>query len=243
MRIGLLIKIVCICALGGIVFLAGCERECSPQIVGEVHLVAPSHESEVARTDAIEDINKTAKKLGVPVEWIPPSDKKHCWFAIVVHHTATEKDSAACIDKEHKGRLDDFGEPWIGIGYDFVIGNGTLSGDGEVEPTFRWKQQLVGAHCKTGDNWANTYAIGIALVGNFDQSRPSAKQMESLIKLVGYLQKQYDIPIDDIYGHGSTPGGHATDCPGKNFPMWQLKQQLSNQIVASHNKMPQDLND
>jgi len=26
---------------------------------------------------------------------------------------------------------------WAGIGYDFVIGNGTDSGDGEIEVTFR----------------------------------------------------------------------------------------------------------
>ena len=91
-------------------------------------------------------------------------------------------------------------------GYDFVIGNGTLSGDGEVEPTFRWQRQIVGAHCKTADNWANTYGIGIVLVGNFDNSLPSGEQMASLVKLVSYLQKRYDVPTSDIYGHGETPG-------------------------------------
>ena len=239
MKIARIMEIVCICSAGSVAFLAGCERDCPPQIIGEVVIARPKPIAVKAETG--EDIEKTAKELGVPMEWIPPKGKEHSWFAIIIHHSATDVGNTAYFNKEHSGRLDDFGERWLGIGYDFVIGNGTLSGDGEVETTFRWKEQLVGAHCKTGDNWANTYGIGIVLVGNFDKSQPSTKQMESLVKLVSYLQKRYDIPATDIYGHGDTPGAHPTDCPGKYFPMWQLKDRLSEQMTASHNTPPQDL--
>jgi hypothetical protein len=233
---------VLICFSGWFVFMSGCNfpRECPPQIVGEVVFEPPAA---VVKAKAVEDVNATASKLGVPLEWLPPKNKEHSWFAIIIHHSATDKGNLAYFDKEHRGRVDDFGEAWVGIGYDFVIGNGTLSGDGEVETTFRWKQQLVGAHCKTADNWANTYGVGIALVGDFDYSRPSARQMESLIKLVNYLQKRYDIPAEDIYGHGSTPGAHATNCPGRLFPMTVLKEKLSISAGASDNAMPQDSND
>jgi hypothetical protein len=232
---------VCLCAAGAVVFLAGCqERECAPQITGEVVLPIPEP---AAKAKPAEDVEKAAKELGIPIEWLPPKDKEHSWFAIIVHHSATEVGNAAYFNKEHSGRLDDFGGRWLGIGYDFVIGNGSLSGDGEVETTFRWKEQLVGAHCKTADNWANTYGIGIVLVGNFDLSRPSEMQMESLTKLVSYLQKRYYIPANDIYGHGSTPGAHATDCPGTNFPMSEFKQMLSEHPAASHNESSQDSNE
>jgi hypothetical protein len=218
-------EIVCICAGLGCAHLAGCQPEYRPQITGEVKIIVPAR-APAAKIRMAEDIAKTARDLGVPQEWIPPKDKEHSWFAIIIHHSATDVGNTAYFNKAHSERLDDFGGRWLGVGYDFVIGNGTLSGDGEVETTFRWKEQIAGAHCKTGDNWANTYGIGIVLVGDFDKCQPSAKQMDSLVKLVSFLQKRYDIPASDIYGHGSTPGAHATDCPGKYFPMRQLGQRL-----------------
>jgi hypothetical protein len=225
------------------VFLAGCERESSPQIVGEVRWLVVPPEGPPAQARTADTREKDAQKLGVPVEWLPPKDKEHSWFAIIIHHSATETGNQAYFNKAHSSRLDDSGEHWLGIGYDFVIGNGTLSADGQVETTFRWDQQLVGAHCKTADNWANTYGIGIVLVGNFNTSQPGEKQMDSLVRLVRFLQKRYDIPASDIYGHGSTPGTHPTDCPGRNFPMVAFKQQLSDSPISSDNKSPCDSNE
>ncbi len=113
-----------------------------------------------------------------------------------------------------------------GVGYDFVIGNGTNSGDGQVEVTFRWRKQLTGAHCKTPNNWANEKAVGICLVGNFNQTVPTRRQMQSLVKLVRFLQNRYRIPKSRVYGHKTTPGARVTDCPGKRFPMGRLKSML-----------------
>jgi N-acetyl-anhydromuramyl-L-alanine amidase AmpD len=119
---------------------------------------------------------------------------------------------------------------WDGVGYDFVIGNGTNSGDGQVEVTFRWKEQRTGAHCGgTPDNWANEDGIGICLVGNFDHDTPSPRQMQSLAKLVHFLQERYGISNRRIYGHNTTPGARATACPGRRFPMSRLKQTLASQ--------------
>jgi N-acetyl-anhydromuramyl-L-alanine amidase AmpD len=126
----------------------------------------------------------------------------------------------AIIDEWHRDK------GWDGVGYDFVIGNGTDSRDGQVEVTFRWRQQLVGAHTKTPNNWGNEDTIGICLVGDFTQDRPSWKQLDSLKKLIRFLQQRYRIPTSRVYGHGSTPGARVTDCPGKNFPMWSFKSQL-----------------
>jgi hypothetical protein len=241
-RIAKIIVVIFLCTASSLVFLGGCnnQKECPPQIVGEVVFAPPTPLPPTPKP--VEDTNAAASKLGVPVKWLPPKEKEHNWSAIIIHHSASDKGNAAYFDKEHKSRLDDAGDAWIGVGYDFVIGNGTLSGDGEVEPTFRWQQQLVGAHCKTADNWANTYGIGIVLVGNFDYSLPTNRQMKSLTKLVWYLKNRYNIPTEDIYGHGSTPGTHATDCPGKLFPMAKFKQQLSSDIAASDNAIPQDSN-
>ncbi len=150
-----------------------------------------------------------------PLAWIPSAEPQREWRAIVVHHSATPTGNAAVFDRWHRD-----GNGWDGVGYHFVIGNGSDSSDGEVEATFRWTEQRAGAHTGgTPDNWANEQAVGICLVGDFNQGRPTAAQMESLLKLVQFLQSRYHIPARRIYGHGATPGARATDCPGRRFPM------------------------
>ncbi len=154
-----------------------------------------------------------------PRDWLPPADVEKQWTAIVIHHSATETGNSAIFDKMHREQ-----NHWDGVGYDFVIGNGTDSGDGEVEVTFRWRRQIAGAHCGgTPGNWANEDAVGICLVGNFDYRVPSRRQMQSLLKLVRFLKKRYGISNSSIYGHKDTPGARVTDCPGSKFPIARLK--------------------
>jgi hypothetical protein len=158
-------------------------------------------------------------QIDFPREWLPPADAEKQWTAIVLHHSATETGNAAIFDKMHREQ-----NHWDGVGYDFVIGNGTDSGDGEVEVTFRWQRQIAGAHCGgTPDNWANVDAVGICLVGHFDYTTPSKRQMQSLLKLVRFLKERYGISNSSIYGHKNTPGARITDCPGHKFPIERLK--------------------
>lgn len=155
-----------------------------------------------------------------PRGWVPPASLERRWKEIIIHHSDTDSGNMALFDEEHRNR------GWDGVGYDFVIGNGNGSGDGEVEVTFRWREQKTGAHCKTPNNWANEEAVGICLVGNFEQHRPTKRQMEALEELVEFLQRRYRIPKRHIYGHGSTPGARPTECPGRNFPMARFKAML-----------------
>ena len=138
----------------------------------------------------------------------------------MLHHSATDNGSASIFDDWHKEK------GWEGVGYDFVIGNGNGSPDGKIEVTFRWKQQIQGAHVGgTWDNWANKDGIGICLVGDFEKTKPTAKQMASTQKLVEFLRKRYGIPSEKIYGHKDTPGySNGSVCPGRYFPMWQLRK-------------------
>jgi len=157
-----------------------------------------------------------------PKDWLPPRRLEKKWLAIVIHHSGTKNGNAAIFDKWHRE-----GNYWEGIGYDFVIGNGTNSGDGQIEVTYRWRNQIAGAHCGgTYGNWANRYAIGICLVGNFNHSTATMRQMQSLVKLVRFLQNRYKIPKSRVYGHNTTPGARVTDCPGKNFSIAELKSML-----------------
>ncbi|MFC1737878.1 peptidoglycan recognition family protein [Planctomycetota bacterium] len=170
----------------------------------------------------IEITTPTPSSAVMPASWIPPSHLKRRWTAIMIHHSATKNGNATIFDRWHREDRN-----WDGIGYDFVIGNGTDSPNGQVEVTFRWRQQRTGAHCGgTPGNWANESGIGICLVGDFSKSAPTRRQMNSLLQLVRFLQKRFSIPRSRIYGHKDVPGAHITNCPGSYFPMAQLKSML-----------------
>lgn len=200
--------------------LSGCatNNEPMPQIVyrpGREPELIPPILAEPKQTD---DNSYT----GTLRAWLPPTQVEKQWSAIIIHHSATDTGNAAIFDKWHKEH-----NGWEGIGYDFVIGNGTESGDGQVEVTFRWQRQIPGAHCGgTPGNWANEDGIGICLVGDFNITTPTRRQMESLMKLTRFLQERYGIPNSRIYGHGATPGARITDCPGNRFSMTSFKSML-----------------
>ncbi len=151
-----------------------------------------------------------------PVVTLYPSKK---WKYIIIHHSATDSGSALGFDRSHHAR--GFNR---GLGYDFVIANGTADKlDGQIEVSPRWIKQEDGAHCKAGS--MNRKAIGICLVGNFSHERVSKKQMNSLIYLVNRLRKYYKIPKKNILGHGQVKGA-KTECPGKKFPWTDFKSRL-----------------
>lgn len=208
------------------IFFFGCGEQSSyvPEIVGNTGAAI------VKSPKLISDTVLGEKKAGsycadygdVPRSWKVPSSLERRWRAVVVHHTATNRGNAEIIDKWHKANN------WKGVGYDFVIGNGSDSGDGEIEATFRWRRQIAGAHCGgTPNNWANEYGVGVCLVGDFTKTRPTARQLQSLTKLTKYLKQRYGISKHKIYGHRETPGySGGTICPGPNFPMYRFKSSL-----------------
>lgn len=150
-----------------------------------------------------------------PVISLYPSDR---WKYIVIHHSATDTGDSLLFDQAHLNR------GWDGVGYHFVIDNGTQGrADGQIEVSPRWLKQLPGAHCKA--DAMNERAIGICLVGNFNDGRPSARQMEALAEIVKNLRSYYRIPASHVVGHGQVRGA-STDCPGKQFPWERFWRQL-----------------
>jgi N-acetylmuramoyl-L-alanine amidase-like protein len=144
--------------------------------------------------------------------FVPPKADRP-WKYVVLHHSAHASGSYAQIDREHRQV-----QGWDGCGYHFVIGNGSQSPDGLIEVAQRWSSQKAGAHCRNGKTpEVNEYGIGICLVGNFDQSPPTPRQVEAARALVAYLSDRYAIPSDHIGTHAALANG-PTACPGKNFP-------------------------
>jgi hypothetical protein len=173
--------------------------------------------------------------LNVPTEWLPPI-RANNWRWIVIHHSATPNGGASAFDRMHKDKH------WDELGYHFVIGNGTDTRDGQVEVGPRWRKQKWGAHAKTPDNRYNDYGIGICLVGNFQVTRPTWKQVDAVAKLVAHLQQTYNIPSDRVIGHQMVRhfdrGGTSTDCPGRNLNVAQIRQLSGKRIAEAGGAVP-----
>ena len=165
--------------------------------------------------DEIRAVN-AADTLEAEPGWQPRVRNKK-WSYIIVHHGGRHNGSAKIYDKYHRGK------GWRGLGYHFVIGNGTGSKDGQVEVGFRWPGQERGAHVG-GDN--NIGKIGICLVGNCDARKPSAAQMRSLYKLLKFLQTRFQVPASRVKGHYEVVRPGYTHCPGRKFSMNALRARL-----------------
>jgi N-acetyl-anhydromuramyl-L-alanine amidase AmpD len=157
-----------------------------------------------------------SKPVAISNPWKPTVAARE-WNSIVIHHTATTRGDVASIHDSHLKNKDGSGKAWLGIGYHFVIGNGNGMGDGEIEPTFRWREQMHGAHA--GNQEHNQHGIGIAMIGDFNEGPPSPAQLSAIKRLVGVLKAEYGIGSDQVIGHSDIK---ATDCPGKHFPMAEV---------------------
>ena len=168
---------------------------------------APTRSPRAALREAVKPFVEEPGDLFQP----PRADRP--WKYVVVHHSANAKGGLDQIDREHRKVLG-----FEGCGYHFVIGNGTDSPDGQIEIADRWLNQKHGVHCRNGKTpEVNEYGIGICLVGNFDQSEPTPRQIAAARALVAYLGDRYQIPTDRIGTHDQFADG-PTACPGKNFP-------------------------
>lgn len=144
--------------------------------------------------------------------WEPTAEARD-WKHIVIHHTATDQGSVESIHESHLDRK------WLGIGYHFVIGNGNGMEDGAIESTFRWREQIQGAHA--GNREYNELGIGVCLIGNFQETSPTPAQLASVKRLVRVLKGEYAIDSDHVIGHKEVK---ATECPGKLFPLTEVSQ-------------------
>ena len=132
------------------------------------------------------------------------------WQAIVIHQSGSAFGTPASIEAQHKGKTLD------GMGFHFLVGNGSGLEDGEIHVGYRWLDQSAGAHAagKQGD-WMNRHSIGICLVGDFGRNPPSDQQMLRLSQLVWALADRLNIPQDKIYLHRDLA---QTNDPGPYFP-------------------------
>jgi hypothetical protein len=138
------------------------------------------------------------------------------WRYIVVHNSGTRQGNAKAFDYYH---LHVRKMP-NGLAYHFVIGNGTSTGDGEIEIGNRWKRQINGGHVHS--DYLNNIALGICLVGDFNRDTPTRNQLEACDELIRYLRQRVG-KIESKWAivkphREINPPRWPTDCPGNRFP-------------------------
>ena len=140
--------------------------------------------------------------------------KRGRWKYIVVHNSATRQGNAKIFGNYHKNVR----KMKNGLACHFVIGNGTSSGDGEIEVGSRWTRQINGGH--VASDYLNNISLGICFVGDFDRDKPTKAQLASLEELIKYLRKRAGRSKGKIVvvkaHHEINP--RPTSCPGKRFP-------------------------
>jgi N-acetyl-anhydromuramyl-L-alanine amidase AmpD len=107
-----------------------------------------------------------------------------------------------------------------GLAYHFVIGNGTSTGNGQIEVGDRWRRQINGGHVHS--DYLNNISLGICLVGDFNRDQPTRAQLDSCEELIRYLRERcgkigmHNIPVRPH--REMNPPRWPTDCPGDVFP-------------------------
>lgn len=133
---------------------------------------------------------------------------------IIIHHSLTKDTDSVSWGAIRHYHVNTMG--WRDIGYHFgvelVRGIYTIQiGRDEKES---------GAHCKG----MNSKSVGICCVGNFDEKEPPEAMLKELRRLVGYIMKFNNIPVENVRGHHDYASYKS--CPGKLFDMEAFRNSL-----------------
>lgn len=191
---------------------SGAHAECR-KLTREVPKKAPAA-AVAAQNEAVLARVRAGTLEGEELEW------KH----LVVHHTASEYSNVARIHRFHCKKFEDPD----GIEYHFLIGNGRNMPDGYIAEG-RWPLQKRSIHLFHPERAPG--GIAIAMVGNFEERRPTRRQVEALTSLLTALAVRYEIPADRITTHRLVDG-RLTQCPGKKLPFEKILARVQKARVA-----------
>lgn len=144
------------------------------------------------------------------------------WTHIMLHHSLTEDGQTVswqAIRRWHMGEHPDSPyrlSPMREIGYHFGV-----ELVGRTHEVFAGRPlDFPGGHCKA----ANSFAIGVCVVGNFDTAPPSPQLFAKTVEYVRGLISALDIPVQNVIGHCDLD---RKSCPGKYFDLERFRRQLS----------------
>lgn len=142
----------------------------------------------------------------------------HLPFRAAVHHTAINRVATLAQGISEMKFIQDLhmnGNGWKDIGYHFCIDDSGRIYQGT-------EMQFVASHVDNG----NTGNIGIAMMGDYSSVQPTPQTLKAYADLLAYLETQYPIQTDSIFGHRDY--NPNTVCPGS--AAYPLLPQLRNSV-------------
>lgn len=141
---------------------------------------------------------------------------------ITVHHdgmdpfgSTARSDAARRLESIRRAHT---GQKWADIGYHYVI-----------DPAGRiWEGRpvsLQGAHVK----YNNEHNLGVMLLGNFEESRPTSEAVGTLDALLADLMRRHRVPLARVFTHREIM---PTACPGRNLQGYMLATRASSGRLA-----------
>lgn len=161
---------------------------------------------------------------------------------IAVHHTAVKVTGDTRSGAERIRALYEYhanNRGWGDVGYHYLIDE-----DGQIYEGKSGGKYVVGGHAYCN----NINTIGVALLGNFEEEKPTQDQLKALQWLLGDLAETYNIdPSKNIKFHGKTTPpivGHgdllSTECPGFYVigSMAQIREHVASGNTDASVKLP-----
>lgn len=127
---------------------------------------------------------------------------------ITIHHTLSHNPyNVARYVIEHKGRPSIPYHLWV-----------NRSGEVWLCAPLKWGMW----HDHTGHKNTN---ISIGMAGHLYKVRPPLEQLYATVRLVAYLMREYDVPLEQVQGHDdrvTNLPGYSTQCPGwRGLDRWR----------------------
>lgn len=138
----------------------------------------------------------------------------HAGFGISARNQSEVARILEAMRRDHTtNRRDASGRPWADIGYHYLI-----------DPAGRiWEGRDIryqGAHVRNN----NERNLGIQVMGNFNDQRPTSEQLASLDAFVADRARAYGIPVNQIYTHQELG---QTECPGASLQAYMEQTRSS----------------
>ena len=152
----------------------------------------------------------------------PKPYKQHTPVRITVHHEGTKLEAADDAAKKINA-IQRWGmgpdRKWADIPYHFLIApNGTI-----------YEGRSVNTVGETATEYDPTGHLLINCLGNLEVQELRPEQLQSLIKLIAYCSRKYNIPVETLASHKDYSS--QMNCPGKNlyvhFESGYIKQQVT----------------
>lgn len=142
--------------------------------------------------------------------WQVTTPKRITWW-----HTNPKPPEGHQLTAEDEKR---FGNGWKHIGYHWVIW--CDGGTWVATPTL--DEGVPGIHAAPH----NRRSIAVCLCGDYDKQLVEPQAWALLRVVVADIVRRHGIEVDRVLGHRETQPEGKTRCPGANYPIAQLREEL-----------------